>query len=90
MFAAVSRLFVAHGLLNPQEPDLAGRFAVLDSGAGVPGDAVQPDLSSDFDMAEFEETIAVAGVGAAGRCVQLLYPSAQMPMLEDMAGRFPE
>src|SRR5437870_3868113 len=51
--------------------------SLLDSGAGIPGDAVQSDLSSEFDVAELEGALsAVARGGTAGRGVQLLYRSA--------------
>ena len=84
------KLFVAHGLINPEDPKVAETVALLGEGARISGHALQPHLPSEIDVAEFEGALsAVERSGEAGAVFNYYILPHQMPMLEEMAGRFP-
>ena len=46
------KLFVAHGLIDPRGPSCTGTAPLLGPATPLPGHAVQPAVSSRFDVAE--------------------------------------
>ena len=75
--APYPKLFVAHGLINPEDPQVADRLRYWVTRARLSGHALQPAVSSELDVAEFEGALpAVARGGKARRGVQLLHPAA--------------
>ena len=71
------KLFVAHGLVNPEDPKVAERLRYWVKEHGFQGMRFSPDLSPEIHLVELEGALpAVAGSGEAERGFQLLHSSA--------------
>ena len=60
-------LFVAHGLLNPADPDPAGRLRYWIREHGFQGMRFSPHVPSALDLAEFEGALPALARGRATR-----------------------
>jgi predicted TIM-barrel fold metal-dependent hydrolase len=84
------RLFVAHGLLNPQEPDLAGRLRYWIRERGFQGMRFSPIYHPNSTWLNSKEHYPLwREAERLGAVFNYYILPQQMPMLEDMAERFP-
>lgn len=84
------RLFVAHGLLNPEEPDLAGRLRYWVREHGFQGMRFSPLYHPNSTWLNSKEHYPLwREAERLGAVFNFYILPHQMPMLEDMAGRFP-
>ena len=83
-------LFVAHGLLNPAEPDPAGRLRYWVREHGFQGCAsVRSTIRKSTWLNSKEHYPLWREAERLGAVFNYYILPHQMPMLEDMAGRFP-
>src|SRR3954452_1363371 len=84
------KLFVAHGLLNPAEPDLAGRLRYWVREHGFQGMRFSPIYHPNSTWLNSKEHYPLwREAERLGAVFNFYIVPQQMPMLEDMAGRFP-
>ena len=84
------KLFVAHGLLNPQEPDLAGRLRYWIREQGFSGMRFSPIYHPSSTWLNSKEHYPLwREAERLGAVFNYYILPQQMPMLEDMAERFP-
>jgi predicted TIM-barrel fold metal-dependent hydrolase len=84
------RLFVAHGLLDPAGPDLAGRLRYWIQEHGFQGMRFSPIYHPGAAWLNSKEHYALwREAERLGAVFNFYILPQQMPMLEDMAGRFP-
>jgi len=84
------RLFVAHGLLNPQEPDLPGRLRYWIREQGFQGMRFSPIYHPNSTWLNSKEHYPLwREAERLGAVFNYYILPQQMPMLEDMAERFP-
>lgn len=84
------KLFVAHGLLNPQEPDLPGRLRYWIREQGFQGMRFSPIYHPNSTWLNSKEHYPLWREAERLNAVFNYYIlPQQMPMLEDMAERFP-
>jgi predicted TIM-barrel fold metal-dependent hydrolase len=84
------KLFVAHGLLNPQEPDLAGRLRYWIREQGFQGMRFSPIYHPSSTWLNCKEHYPLwREAERLGAVFNYYILPQQMPMLEDMAERFP-
>ena len=84
------RLFVAHGLLNPQEPDLPGRLRYWIREHGFQGMRFSPIYHPNSTWLNSKEHYPLwREAERLGAVFNYYILPQQMPMLEDMAERFP-
>ena len=84
------RLFAAHGLLNPAEPDLAGRLRYWVHEHGFQGMRFSPIYHPNSTWLNSKEHYPLwREAERLGAVFNFYILPHQMPMLEDMAGRFP-
>jgi predicted TIM-barrel fold metal-dependent hydrolase len=84
------RLFVAHGLLDPTGPDLPGRLRYWIQEHGFQGMRFSPIYHPGAAWLNSKERYALwREAERLGAVFNFYILPQQMPMLEDMAGRFP-
>jgi predicted TIM-barrel fold metal-dependent hydrolase len=84
------KLFVAHGLLNPQEPDLPGRLRYWIREQGFSGMRFSPIYHPSSTWLNSKEHYPLwREAERLGAVFNYYILPQQMPMLEDMAERFP-
>jgi predicted TIM-barrel fold metal-dependent hydrolase len=84
------KLFVAHGLLNPQEPDLPGRLRYWIREQGFQGMRFSPIYHPASTWLNSKEHYPLwREAEKLGAVFNYYILPQQMPMLEDMAERFP-
>jgi predicted TIM-barrel fold metal-dependent hydrolase len=84
------KLFVGHGLLDPQEPDLAGRLRYWIRERGFQGMRFSPIYHSNSTWLNSKEHYPLwREAERLGAVFNYYILPQQMPMLEEMAGRFP-
>jgi predicted TIM-barrel fold metal-dependent hydrolase len=84
------KLFVAHGLLNPQEPDLPGRLRYWIREQGFQGMRFSPIYHPNSTWLNSKEHYPLwREAERLGAVFNYYILPMQMPMLEDMAERFP-
>jgi predicted TIM-barrel fold metal-dependent hydrolase len=84
------RLFVAHGLLNPEEPDLAGRLRYWIRERRFQGMRFSPIYHPASTWLNSKEHYPLwREAERLGAVFNYYILPHQMPMLEEMAGRFP-
>jgi predicted TIM-barrel fold metal-dependent hydrolase len=84
------KLFVAHGLLNPQEPDLPGRLRYSIREQGFQGMRFSPLYHPNSTWLNSKEHYPLwREAEKLGAVFNYYILPHQMPMLEDMAERFP-
>ena len=84
------KLFVAHGLLNPQEPDLPGRLRYWVREQGFQGMRFSPIYHPGSTWLNSKEHYPLwREAERLGAVFNYYILPMQMPMLEDMAERFP-
>ena len=84
------KLFVAHGLLNPAEPDPAGRLRYWVQEHGFQGMRFSPIYHPNSTWLNSKEHYPLwREAERLGAVFNFYILPHQMPMLEDMAGRFP-
>lgn len=84
------KLFVAHGLLNPLGPDPAGRLRYWVKEHGFQGMRFSPIYSPSATWLNSRELYPLwREAERLGAVFNFYILPHQMPMLEDMAGRFP-
>ena len=84
------KLFVAHGLLNPSEPDPAGRLRYWVREHGFQGMRFSPIYHPQSTWLNSKEHYPLwREAERLGAVFNYYILPHQMPMLEDMAGRFP-
>ena len=84
------KLFVGHGLLNPQEPDLAGRLRYWIRERGLQGMRFSPIYHPNSTWLNSKEHHPLwREAERLGAVFNYYILPQQMPMLEEMAGRFP-
>src|ERR1700722_9388509 len=84
------KLFVAHGLLNPEEPDLPGRLRYWIKEKGFQGMRFSPIYHPKSTWLNSKEHYPLwREAERLGAVFNYYILPQQMPMLEDMAGGFP-
>jgi predicted TIM-barrel fold metal-dependent hydrolase len=84
------KLFVAHGLLNPEEPDLPGRLRYWIREQGFQGMRFSPIYHPKSTWLNSKEHYPLwREAERLGAVFNYYILPQQMPMLEDMAQRFP-
>jgi len=84
------KLFVGHGLLNPEAPDLAGRLRYSIREQGFQGIRFSPIYHPNSTWLNAKEHYPLwREAERLGAVFNYYILPQQMPMLEDMAGRFP-
>jgi predicted TIM-barrel fold metal-dependent hydrolase len=84
------KLFVAHGLLNPEEPDLPGRLRHWIREQGLQGMRFSPIYHPNSTWLNSKEHYPLwREAERLGAVFNYYILPQQMPMLEDMAERFP-
>ena len=84
------KLFVAHGLLNPEEPDLPGRLRYWIQEQGLQGMRFSPIYHPKSTWLNSKEHYPLwREAERLGAVFNYYILPHQMPMLEDMAERFP-
>jgi predicted TIM-barrel fold metal-dependent hydrolase len=84
------KLFVAHGLLNPADPDLPGRLRYWIREQGFQGMRFSPLYHPNSTWLNSKEHYPLwREAERLGAVFNFYILPHQMPMLEDMAGRFP-
>jgi len=85
-----TKLFVAHGLLNPEEPDLPGRLRYWIQEQGLQGMRFSPIYHPKSTWLNSKEHYPLwREAERLGAVFNYYILPHQMPMLEDMAERFP-
>jgi predicted TIM-barrel fold metal-dependent hydrolase len=83
-------LFVAHGLINPLEPDVAGKLRYWVKDHGFQGMRFSPIYHPKSEWLNSKEHYPLwREAEKLGAVFNYYILPHQMPMLEDMAGRFP-
>jgi predicted TIM-barrel fold metal-dependent hydrolase len=84
------KLFVAHGLVNPLDPDAAGRLRYWVKEHGFQGMRLSPLYAPESSWLNSKEDYPLwREAERLGAVFNFFILPHQMPMLEDMAGRFP-
>jgi predicted TIM-barrel fold metal-dependent hydrolase len=82
--------FVAHGLINPEDPDVAGRLRYWVTEHGFQGMRFSPIYHPKSTWLNSKEHYPLwREAEKLGAVFNYYIHPAQMPMLEEMAGRFP-
>src|SRR5918994_160990 len=84
------KLFVAHGLINPEDPKVAGRLRYWIKEHGFQGMRFSPIYHPQSTWLNSKEHYPLwREAEKLGAVFNFYIAPHQMPMLEDMAGRFP-
>ena len=84
------RLFVGHGLVNPEDPDVAGRLRYWVKEHGLQGMRFSPIYHPKSTWLNSKEHYPLwKEAEKLGAVFNYYIAPHQMPMLEEMAGRFP-